>query len=160
MLRPVYHGTYTITASTQKLLPALDLSNGDELLLEIRLTGNAGAGASDKLNVYLQSRGLLGVWDDRIATAQFLGTDVATEVRQYVLQKRGDLPDAEEASEPSGSSGGSRLPAGSVKNGTFPGRYRRAGIDTITAWQLDFVVTSGSAPSFPVEVWVQCDSRR
>lgn len=135
-------------ATTNVELDALDLSRFDELELEIVLS-TAATDAGDTLNVYLQSRGPSGIWDDRIATAQFLGTDTDAEVRKYVLQQFGTFSDAEEASEPQGSAGGSRLTTGTVKNGSFPGPYRTkgAGGSTATAWRVQFVTVDADEDS-------------
>ncbi len=129
------------TASVE--LDAVDLSRFDELELEI-VVDTAATEAGDTLNVYLQSRGPAGVWDDRIATAQFTGDQADAEVRKYAVQQFGTFSDTEEASEPQGSAGGSHLTAGGVKNGPFPGPYRNKGVGTETAWRLQFVVANSS----------------
>lgn len=133
------------SGSAQVNLDALDLSRFDELELEVVVNPPA-VDADDTLTIYLQSRGRSGVWDDRIATATFTGDQPGTEVRKYAVQQFGTFADAEEASEPTGSAGGSRLTAGTVKNGSFPPPYRTkgAGGGTSTAWRLDFVQVDGA----------------
>lgn len=147
-------------ATTNVELDALDLSRFDALELEINVA-TAATDTADTLNVYLQSRGPSGIWEDRIATAQFLGDQSDAEVRRYVLQQFGTLADSEEASEPVGSAGGSHLTAGTVKNGAFPGPYRTkgAGGSTATAWRLQFVTVDADEDSaFTGTVYVSGNS--
>jgi hypothetical protein len=156
--RRVWTKSGTITADAQWELDPLDYSRADEITLEVVLTGNAGADANDKLNVRLQSRTQANKWTDRIALDQLTGAMLAGEVREGVLQKFGTLSDSEEQGEPSGSTGGSRLTAGTVKNGSFPGRYRNSGVGTETGWRVDLDITDATDPSFPITLNVYADT--
>jgi hypothetical protein len=153
--RRIFKYPFTLAAGTTNVeLPAMDLSQFDELELEIDVDTSA-TDAGDTLDVYLQSRGPAGIWDDRIATAQILGTASDNEVRKYAVQQFGTFADSEEASEPQGSAGGSHLTAGSVKNGPFPPPYRSAGVGTLTAWRLQFVMVDADADgSFTGTVYI------
>lgn len=145
-------GKYTFDTQTliglgsgnyQLLLPAINLSRFDEIFMEVVISTSEND-PDDTLNIYLQSRGQSGTWDDRIASAQFLGNGADALVRNYTLQSLGTLSDTEEASTPSGSTGGSRLTAGTVKNGAFPGLYRNKGVGTESSWRLDFQQVDGT----------------
>ncbi|HEU4754655.1 MAG TPA: hypothetical protein VFU47_16215 [Armatimonadota bacterium] len=164
-LRKVYERSGTITADGQWSLPALDLSEADQLKLVVTLTG-APAGTSPTLNVRLQSRQAENVWDDRISLAQFTGSDTTGETKEGVIQKFGSLSDTEEAHEPSGSSS-SRLAAGTVLNGPFPGPYREScsfrngepgANQAATGWRLDFDIGGTGSPSFAITVRLYSDS--
>ena len=146
--RKVYEYDFSLSGAgtTNVELPAIDLSQMDELELEIVLA-TAATDAGDTLNVYLQSRGPAGIWDDRIAVAQFLGTATDAEVRKYAVQAFGTFADTEEASEPTGSAGASHMTAGTVKNGPFPPLYRNKGVGTETSWRLVFDVVDADADS-------------
>lgn len=148
----------TVTEDAQVELDAIDVSGFDEIYATIEITGAPGADGTDTLDVYLQSRSQANVWADRIAFDQLTGAMSEGELREATLQKFGTFSDGEEQGEPSGSTGGSRLTAGTVRNGAFPGRYRNPGVGTETAWRLDFQVTSGNAASFPVEVTIYGDT--
>lgn len=156
--RLVFSYSGTLTADTQVELDPVDLSNADEIHLETILTGAAGQTSSDKLNVRLQSRTQANRWCDRVALAHFDGGMSAGELKEATLQKFGTFSDSEETDEPSGSSGGSRLTAGSVRNGPFPGRYRNPGVGTESAWRVDLDLTFVGAASFPITVNVYTDS--
>lgn len=150
-------GTQTINEELSKL----DLSNCVSILMEVILT-KALTDAGDTLNVYLQSRGRARVWNDRIAAAQLLGnmtvSESAPEVREYQLQQLGTLSDTEEAQEPSGSAGGSRLTAGTVRNGPFPGKYVDAAGAPGASWRVQFDVTDADADAdFEGRVVLHCN---
>lgn len=158
MLRTMHVYSGTVTATGTDLIPAIDFSHGDQIHLSAVLTGNAGADANDKMDVYLQSRGANGQWDDRAHLAQFTGAMLSGEGREAVLSKFVTLADAEEASEPSGSTGAARLAAGAVKNGAFPGPYLQAGSPKAESWRLSIEVTTVTSPSFPVKITVGLDT--
>lgn len=157
--RIVYHRAGTISADGQWELDALDLSWADLLRISIKLTGNSG-GTTPTLNVYLQSRGAFGLWNDRAAFPQLVDADNSGEAWVLNLSKFGDLSDTEEGYEPTGSSGGSRLSPGAngvVRNGPFPGNYRNKGVGIETAWRFDFDV-GGTEPTWPLEIWIEADA--
>jgi hypothetical protein len=155
--RIVYHRAGNVVADGQWELDALDLSWADLLRISVKLTGDS-TGTSPTLNIYLQSRGAFGIWNDRAAFPQLVGADNTGEARVLNLSKFGDLSDAEESYEPSGSSGGSRLTAGTVRNGPFPGNYRNKGVGIETAWRFDFDIGGTDTPTFPLELWVEADA--
>ncbi len=162
--RCVFDYAGTVTASTDVNLDAIDLSRADSLYMEVQLSSAPGAVSGDTCNVYLQSRGRSGVWNDRIAIDQLLGNMSSGEVRDATLLKQATtLATTEKEGEPSGSTGASRLTAGTVRQGAFPGLYRikgtpGQGAGTFTAWRVDFVVVSSSAPSFPLKIRIWCDT--
>lgn len=161
--RLVFSYAGTVTADGQQEFPQLDLSSSKRLSVEFKLTGNAAAAAGDTLDVYLQSRSDLNAWDDRIRLAQVIGTALSGELQNATLSSAPPLGDTEEVYEPNGSTGGSRLAASTVRNGSFPGLYRASatgqGSTNMpgTAWRFDFDITSVSAPSFPISLKVYAE---
>lgn len=149
MTRKVFQYAFSLSGAgtTNVELPAMDLSQFDELELEI-VFSTLATDTADTLNVYMQSRGPAGIWDDRIAVAQLLGDATDAEVRKYSVQQFGTFADTEEASEPTGSAGASHMTAGTVKNGPFPPLYRdKTNKTTSTSWRLQFVVVDADADS-------------
>lgn len=127
----------------QELAP-LDLSHADLISVDLVVT-KADTDVADTLNVYLQDRRTGGTWNDRAALTTITGdlspSVTAPEVYNANIQKFGTLSDDEEESELSGSAGASRLTAGTVRNGPFPGLYRVAGYDGPRAsWRIQLVV--------------------
>lgn len=158
-MKLVYEYTGTITADAIVELPPLDLSRADQLYMEAYLTGNAADAVGDTLNIYLQNRWQAGVWSDRVALSQLTGDMLAGELRDAALSKFGSLSDTEEAAEPSGSTGGSHLTAGTVRNGPFPPRFRAAGVNAqATAWRVNFDATVVGSASWPIAIYIYADS--
>jgi hypothetical protein len=153
----VWTYTGTITATGTEVLPAFNISNADEIQLVATLTGNAAAAAGDKIDIVLQSKTQNGIWDDRIRLRQLLGNMSSGEGDQGTVQKFGTFSDTEEAGEQSGSTGGSGLSAGTVKNGPFPPPFVAVGLAPASSWRLSWTVTSASAPSFPLYLAVVID---
>ena len=123
-----------------------DLSRFDNLTFELKIS-TIGVDAGDTFNGYVQSRRAAGVWDDRVAFQQVLGNASDDEARLLVLHKFGTLESAEEASEQTGSTGGSRLTAGTVKNGSFPGKYYTDGALSF-AWRFQWDVVDADNDAF------------
>lgn len=153
MHRKVYEYAFDVAAgTTNHEFDAVDLSHADELHFVLTLT-EANTDAGDTLNVYIQSRSEDGIWHDRVAFTQLIGTlDPDTsgpETLEAVLQKFGSFSDDEEESEPSGSEGASHLTAGTVKNGPFPRPYRGSitgpGQMPGSAWRAQFVMVDADA---------------
>lgn len=123
-------------------LGQLNLGNADWMKATVKLT-KADTDAGDTCDIYLQDRGPAGIWNDRIHFTQLLGTlsptSNAPEVLEATLQQAGTLSDDEEESEPSGSAGASRLTAGTVRNGPFPGQYYANGVRG-ASWRVQVVV--------------------
>lgn len=143
--------TPTGSVTTNVEFDPIDISWADQLYAELYVT-TADTDATDTMNVYVQSRTENGVWDDRIAFTQVNGTTVTPKTYGATLQKFGTLADDEEESEVSSSSG-TRLTAGTVKNGPFPRPLRRGqGISTVyagsnmvlPAWRVSFVGVEAS----------------
>lgn len=135
-------------------LDAIDLSWADEITMRVSFT-KANTDAGDTCDVYLQSRGPDGIWTDRIASHQLTGdmspTTADPEVRDYVLQQFGTFSDAEEGAETSGSLGGSRLTAGTVRNGSFPGLFKTAGSPMTPGWRIQIVVVDAGTDNADFE---------
>lgn len=135
------------SGSLEVSLTEIDLSRAERIEMEVKLT-KADVDAGDLLTIYLRGRFQAGVWDDRIASHQFTGdmspTTANPETRRYSVAQETALTAAEEAAEPSGSTGASRLTAATVRNGPFPGKFRvkGAGGSTSNAWQLYFDQTN------------------
>lgn len=161
--RIVYHRAGSITANGQWEFDPIDLSHCDNLRITVKLTGNS-TGTSPTLSIYLQSRSAFGLWNDRAAFPQLVDADNTDEARVLNLNKFGDLSDTEESYEPSGSTGGSRLTAGTVRNGPFPGVYRGNVLGGVgenmpgPSWRFDFVIGGSASPTFPIEIWVEGDA--
>lgn len=160
-MRKVFSKSGTLTADTQWELDPLALR--DEILVVVSLTGNSG-GTTPTLNARLQARFADGIWTDRISFAQLTDSDNSGEVRKAVIQEFGTFADAEELYEPSGSSGASRLTAGSVINGPFPPIYRGNVTGGVGAnnfpganWRLDFDL-GGDTPTWPIQVDIYANS--
>lgn len=116
-------------AGTQNLnypLGKLALDGCDWIRATLELT-KADTDAADTMDVFLQERGPVGVWDDRIHFSQVIGTlspsASVPETLKAALQQAGTLSDTEEQNEPSGSAGASHITAGTVVNGPFPGSF-------------------------------------
>lgn len=145
----------------------VDLSRGDEILIELELT-KAQTDAGDTLDVRLQdctSLTTAEVWNTRARFAQFIGTvtvsAAAPEVRRLALQAYGTLPDTEEAYEPSGSAGAAEIAAGTVLNGPFPGVRRLSAGGRKQSWRLKIdVVDADSDGDFEgrITVWLRTAS--
>lgn len=135
----------------------LDLSRADGLRFVLEVTGIA-TDVADTFDVYVQSRNLDGSWNDRVAFAQLTGDMANAEIRDAHLQQFGSLSDTEEMSEPSGSAGGSRLTAGTVKNGIFPGIYRDS-TGPGPAWRCQVVVVDADSDGdLEANLWVYANS--
>jgi len=138
----------------------LDLSYPDVLKWILKVT-KAAEDAGDTLNVYIQSRGRDGVWHDRVSFTQILGSAspaaATPEILEAVLQKMGSFSDDEEESEPSGSTGASRLTTGTVRNGPFPGKYYENGARA-SAWRVQAVIVDADNDAdFEFEVYCEYD---
>lgn len=154
----VFKNAFTLAAGTTNVnFDPLDLSDAAELQCELSVTAT-DTDAGDTLDVYIQST-IDGVtWDDRVHFTQLIGTLSASagtpEALRATLQQFGAFSDTEEMSEPSGSAGGSRLTAGTVKNGGFPRPLRRG---TVTgalpnqtqmpgaSWRVSYVMVDADA---------------
>lgn len=146
----------TLTStSTQWNLDAIDLSHCDELTVTYKIVTTITS-TSNTLDIYVQSRGRDGFWDDRIHFTQIAATPNQNKAQKLVLQQFGTFSDTEEASVPSSSSGGTRLAAGTVKNGPFPRPYVDASAPA-TAWRVDFVM-AGTTGGYSVEVVAEANS--
>ena len=142
-------------------LDPLDLSRCDLIRVTVKLS-KAITDTADTFDVYLQCRGPDGKWEDRIHFSQLLGdlspTVADPEILVATLQQFGTLGDDEEESEPSGSAGGSRLSAGSVRNGAFPGRYHD-GTAPAASWRVQLVVVDADADAdFEGTIYVEGNS--
>jgi len=149
------------TSGTQELPELLNLSHYSQLLCVLVTNAAGGGDAGDTLNVYIQSRGKEGVWNDRVAFTQLLGTVSSGEVIEANLQGLVTLDSGEELGEPSGSTGASRLTAGTVRNGTFPGLYRTTpssvgGLGVGASWRIQWVTVDSDAdfdPDYTVYIY-------
>lgn len=149
--------------TTYEELPPYDFSHADILRGKVVCTvTNADAG--DTLDIYVESRGLDGIWEERIHFGQLTGDMSASaatpETRRATLSKMGTLSDNEEAAEGNDSLGASSINASTVLNGPFPGRYRNKGVGTETGWRIKYVA-AGDADNdldFQGEVFIEWDS--
>lgn len=158
----VYKKTFSITASGTDNLDTIDFSQSRQLRMEVDLPDPAGL-VGDTLNIYLQSRGQSGVWEDRIAVAQFLGNGGA-QYYSYTIQSDVPLGATEEAGAiPGPSPASAHLTADSVRNGYFPTLYLGGVVNTIppgpnnqpeTAWRIQYVEagTATWAPTVRIDV--------
>ena len=138
--------------------PVLDLAGYSQIRGTLSLT-KALTEADDTLDVYLQSLAEDKItWNDRAHFGQITGADsptaTAPEVRFVNVQACVALEATEEAYEATGSLGGSRLPAGSVRNGPFPDKLYQGGL-WIPNWRVQIVVVdpTGANADFEGSVW-------
>lgn len=170
-----WSGTVTATGDCPVSFDPIDLSLCRSLRAELRLTGAAAAAGGDMLNVYLMNRWQDGVYHDRAAFTQLIGTDLSGKEAFVQLQGTGsDYQAQERAGTLFGVADVGHLGAGNVLNGPFPPLLRRGntaanvtgGLSSVgnlptAPWKFRFVVASASAPSFPVQlvVWAEFAER-
>jgi hypothetical protein len=131
----------------QELLP-FDLSRADQLVATLTVE-EAGANSSDLLEVFIESRGRDGSWDERFYFSQVQGDATVSVSAPHseilTLQQFGTLSDAEEAHQTTGS-GGAGLTPGSVRNGAFPRpAYDPAVGARVTAWRIRIEQTDANS---------------
>lgn len=151
-------GTGNQTINTE--LDPLDLAGYDQIRATLSVK-KAVTDAVDTLDVYIQSLAQDGVtWNDRGHFGQITGADTPAaatpEVRFLNILARIPLEATEEAYESSGSVGGTRLAAGTVRNGPFPDKFYSGG-----KWKANWrvqVVVAGDANAdadFEGSVWLE-----
>lgn len=123
-------------------LNLMDLSRFDSLQFEVKFT-TMDTDAGDTLNIRLQSTSDRVQWHTRIRFPEFTGSgdpDAAgPEYYRLTVRQLGELSADEEAYEPSGSESATDVPAGQVRNGPFPGKYRDA---TEKKWKPNWRIRS------------------
>lgn len=156
-------GNVTVTQN----LPALDLSYAQALLIQLYLTTTL-TDAADSLDFKFQDTRNGVIWNTRARADAVLGnagaSATAPVVHRLNLQNKVDLASNEEYYIETGSTGGTELTAGSVRNGPFPGIRRDPGAGTggagpTASWRVQAVI-SGDAntnASFigVVTIWAQ-----
>lgn len=139
-----------LTTTTTVPLNPDDLSRASQLLLSLQLT-TIGTAAGDKLDIRLQDTVHGTIWNTRARFTQVIGTDSASTSApknfRMALTQAIALEDPEEGYETTGSSGGTDLPARSVRNGPFPGVLRTS-TGRGSSWRVTFTVTSATSPTF------------
>lgn len=134
------------TSTTNILFNACDLSHAEALLLELRVT-KAEDDVDDLLDIYFQETVDGTIWYDRARFTTLLGNITvsvgAPEIERLTLNQVVDLASTEERYEPSGSSGGAHITAGSVVNGPFSGK-RRTSDGWLPNFRFSIVVTDAA----------------
>ena len=148
-------GSQTIT---DELPAGLDLSRRKTIMVRVNLT-KAITDSIDTLNIFFESRGSDGGWDQRIhfteLTASLSPTVGAPEKLYGTIRQIGDLTGDELEGEPRGSAGASDLAAGTVKDGPFPGRSVDAA-GQIASWRISAVVVDADGDAdFEGTVYVE-----
>ena len=146
--------------TTNILFPLVDLAGYDQIRGTLSVS-KALTEADDTLDVYIQSLAQDGVtWNDRAHFGQVTGADTPAaatpEVRFVNILARIPLEATEKAYESSGSVGGTRLAAGTVRNGPFPDKFYTGGLWTPN-WRIQVVVVdpTGANADFEGSVWVE-----
>lgn len=145
--------------TTNTLLDELDLAGCSQIRGTLSVTKALTEG-DDLLDVYIQSLAEDGItWNDRAHFGQITGGDsptvTAPEVRFVNITARIAIEATEEAYESSGSLGGTRLPAGTVRNGPFPDKLYSGGL-WVANWRIQVVVVdpTGANADFEGKVWL------
>jgi hypothetical protein len=124
-------GTQTITQDFDKF----DLSYARAIVGKLTIT-NAATDAGDLLDVYLEERTNTLTWNQRARFDQILGSmspsGTAPEERTIVISADVNLDTTEESYEDTGSTGGTSLSAGTVRNGPFAGKLYSSGAPVAT----------------------------
>ena len=151
--------TSTGDLTENDLISQIDFSRADIIVLTVLLT-DAATETDDTLTIYLQSRGPSGYWEDRIATAQFLGDQSTPKAYRYNLMKWADLSSSEEAGEIAPGSTGSHISAGTVVHGPFPGRFMATRETPQAGWRLVFAQSDSGTDNanFAGSVWIELDT--
>jgi hypothetical protein len=114
-------GTQSITQTFDKF----DLSYCDALLCKLYIT-KAAEDAGDTFDVYVEERTNEVTWNQRGRFERITGdmspSTTAPEERTLVISAKVNLDTAEESYEDTGSTGGTSLAAGTVRNGPFAGK--------------------------------------
>lgn len=117
-------GSQTITSLFSK---GLNLSWAKALICDLKITV-ANTDATDTLDVYIEETVDNVTWNQRGRFEQITGdmspTTTAPEVRRLVISALPPLDTTEESYETTGSTGGTSLSAGTVRNGPFLPPYR------------------------------------
>ena len=150
------------TATTNVLLPLLDLSHSHSLLMEFEVTSAATA-ASDTLEVKLQETSNGTNFNTRARSNTVAGnatvSAAAPKIERLTVEQNGPLMSTEERYEPSGSAGASEPTAGTVINGPFPGKYRTTATGWTPNWRISLVKTDGggsdAAFAGTVRIWAR-----
>ena len=139
--KSVKHTFSAVAATTTwNLPPTFDPSGAWNLVVRQEFTLFTGGGPTMTTVLQVTRNGV--TWDDRAAfTAQSAAISSGRTYQELTLTSGPPLSGTEEVIVPSGSTGGSALAAGTVRNGPFPERWPS---NTISTWRIVATVANGS----------------
>jgi hypothetical protein len=136
-------GAETVNTELEKI----DISGARKIRLDLTVD-KSDTDAGDTYDVYFQEADDGGFWHDRGHFEQITGSmspsSTAPEIRTLVISCDSTIDSTEESYEPSGSAGGSRLAAGTVRNGPFLG-VRKDTTGRLARHRIQWVVVDGDS---------------